>query len=116
MKLWITRHGQTDLNKNQIMQGLVNEPLNETGIADFSDFKRHMDHFLELGGFHHLSIGGDLDGCDQLPTGFAGVESWNDLGRWLQQQGVEEETVNNVFNNNAVLFALKHLQKSRVGG
>ena len=90
--------------------------LNEKGSADFSDFKRHMDHFLDLGGEHHLAVGGDLDGCDCLPTGFTGVQSWNDLGRWLMQQGVEEETVNNVFNNNAVHFALKHLQKSRVGG
>lgn len=39
MKLWITRHGQTDLNKNQIMQGLVNEPLNETGIAQAYEVK-----------------------------------------------------------------------------
>ena len=90
--------------------------LNETGHADFSDFKRHMDHFLELGGKHHLAIGGDLDGCEKLPTGFTGIQNWNDLGRWLMQQGVEEETVNNVFNNNAVYFALKYLQKSRVGG
>lgn len=90
--------------------------LNESGKADFSDFKRHMDHFLALGGEHHLAVGGDLDGCDMLPTGFTGVESWNDLGRWLMQQGVEEELVNHVFNNNAVYFALKHLQKSRVGG
>ena len=89
--------------------------LNEKGTADFSDFKRHMDHFLDLGGEHHLAVGGDLDGCDRLPTGFTGVESWNDLGHWLLQQGEEEETVNSVFNNNAVMFALKHLQKTRVG-
>ena len=90
--------------------------LNSSGQADFSDFKRHLDHFLELGGAHHLALGGDLDGCDSLPGGFRGVESWNDLGRWLMQQGVEELTVNNVFNNNAVRFAMQHLQRSRVGG
>ena len=90
--------------------------LNEKGSADFSDIKRHLDHFLALGGEHRLAIGGDLDGCGCLPTGFTGVESWNDLGRWLLQQGMEEETVNSVFNNNAVMFALKHLQKKRVGG
>ncbi len=33
MKVWITRHGQTALNKKQLMQGLYDEPLNETGIA-----------------------------------------------------------------------------------
>ena len=90
--------------------------LNESGRADFSDVKRHLDHFLELGGQHHIALGGDLDGCDSLPTGFRGVENYNDLGRWLMQQGMEELTVNNVFNNNAVRFAMQHLQRSRVGG
>lgn len=33
MKIWITRHGQTRLNKARLMQGLTDEPLNETGLA-----------------------------------------------------------------------------------
>lgn len=32
MKIWITRHGQTNLNKQGLMQGRTDEPLNETGI------------------------------------------------------------------------------------
>lgn len=32
MKIWVTRHGQTKLNKKKLMQGRVNEPLNDTGI------------------------------------------------------------------------------------
>lgn len=31
MKIWVTRHGQTNLNKNKLMQGLTDEPLNDTG-------------------------------------------------------------------------------------
>ena len=31
-KIYIIRHGQTDLNKKHILQGRVDEPLNEDGI------------------------------------------------------------------------------------
>ena len=37
MKLWITRHGQTDLNKKKLMQGRVDEKLNETGRQQARD-------------------------------------------------------------------------------
>ena len=32
MKIWVTRHGQTELNRNKRMQGLTDAPLNETGL------------------------------------------------------------------------------------
>ena len=31
-KIYIIRHGQTDLNKNHVLQGRVDEPLNEDGL------------------------------------------------------------------------------------
>ena len=33
MKVWLVRHGQTDLNKKHLMQGRSDCPLNETGRA-----------------------------------------------------------------------------------
>lgn len=32
MKIWVTRHGQTNLNKRKLMQGRTDEPLNKEGI------------------------------------------------------------------------------------
>ncbi len=37
--------------------------------ADFDRIARHIDHVLALGGENTLALGGDWDGCDQLPQG-----------------------------------------------
>lgn len=83
--------------------------LNESGKATFDDVRRHIDHVLELGGQHHLCLGGDLDGCDELPEGFFDLTSLNDLAKYLIDSGLEETLVLNIFNNNAVRFLLQHL-------
>ncbi len=40
MKIWVTRHGQTNLNKQKLMQGLTDEPLNEVGIQQAKDARK----------------------------------------------------------------------------
>lgn len=40
MNIWVTRHGQTNLNKKKLMQGLIDEPLNETGINQAKEARK----------------------------------------------------------------------------
>lgn len=42
MKIWLVRHGQTRLNKYKIMQGRVNEPLNERGIEQAKEARERI--------------------------------------------------------------------------
>lgn len=62
----------------------------------------HILHWLELGGEKHIALGGDLDGCDVLPAGFAGVQDYPKLAQRLLERGVAEQTVQDIFWNNAM--------------
>jgi len=63
----------------------------------------HILHFLELDNSgHHIALGGDLDGIDHMPEGFAGVQSFPDFAGALMRRGVDEKTVLNIFWNNAL--------------
>ena len=63
----------------------------------------HILHFLDLDPTgRHIALGGDLDGIDHMPQGFAGVQSFPAFAQRLMERGVEEETVYNIFWNNAL--------------
>lgn len=57
--------------------------LSESGKASFDDVRRHLDRWLNLGGEQTVALGGDLDGCDVLPEGFTGIESYPRLAEFL---------------------------------
>lgn len=40
--IYIVRHGQTDLNKKHVMQGRIDEPLNEDGIRQAEEAARQL--------------------------------------------------------------------------
>jgi len=44
MKVWITRHGQTVLNKKKLMQGLSDIELNETGISQAKEARKNVEN------------------------------------------------------------------------
>lgn len=62
----------------------------------------HVVHWLERDGARHIALGGDLDGCESLPAGFAGVQDYPKLADALLARGVDERTVSDIFWNNAL--------------
>lgn len=63
----------------------------------------HFLHFLELDPQgDHIALGGDLDGCDSLPAGFDGVQSYPALADRLLSRGVSEDILHKIFWDNAL--------------
>ncbi len=73
MSLYLTRHGQTDWNKNQLIQGRIDVPLNEVGLAEAkalaltlkdvrldkiisSPLQRALNTAKAVNEYHHLEI------------------------------------------------------------
>lgn len=73
--------------------------LTQEKTPTLDDLRRHLDHFLALGGEGHLALGADLDGCEILPEGFAAVDDYNALGDYLVKTGYSDETIQNLFCN-----------------
>ena len=75
----------------------------------------HILHWLELDPEgRHIALGGDLDGCDTLPGGVTGIESYPALARRLLKLGVGEQIVENIYWNNAMgvmRYAVRHNKK-----
>ncbi len=68
--------------------------------ATVEDAVHHIEHFLELGGEKNISIGCDLDGCDTLPAGIAGVQDVGKVFDLLVARGCPEATARDIFYNN----------------
>ncbi len=63
----------------------------------------HILHFLELDpDGRHIALGGDLDGCETLPDGFTGVESYPKFAEKLMQRGVGQTIVRRIYWENAL--------------
>lgn len=71
--------------------------------ADLDRVCDHIFHFMELDPTgRHIALGGDLDGCDSLPNGFAGVQSYPALAQCLTARGLSADTVYQIFWKNAL--------------
>ena len=81
---------------NQYTEFLGEKPTLDT-VCD------HIFHFMELDPTgKHIALGADLDGCETLPEGFTGIESYPALADKLLERGLTEATVMDIFWNNAM--------------
>ncbi len=63
----------------------------------------HIFHFMDLDPTgKHIALGGDLDGCDTLPEGFTGIQDYSALAEQLLKRGLNKETLQDIFWNNAI--------------
>lgn len=63
----------------------------------------HIFHFLELDPTgKHIALGGDLDGVEHFAEGFTGIESYEALAQRLQQRGLSDDTIMDIYWNNAL--------------
>ena len=63
----------------------------------------HILHWLEIDPEgYHIALGGDLDGCDELPAGFEGVQSYPAMARRLLERGVDEVLLRRIYWENAL--------------
>ena len=70
---------------------------------DLNTICDHFLHFLELDpDGKHIALGGDLDGCDVLPKGFDGVQSYPVLIQFLRERGLSERNIQDIYWNNAL--------------
>ena len=71
--------------------------------ADINTACDHILHFMELNpDGTHIALGGDLDGCDSLPAGFTGVESYPTFAEQLIARGLSEKNLHDIYWNNAL--------------
>lgn len=62
--------------------------------------RKHLEHFLALGGTENVALGGDWDGCDELPNGYTGIWNWADFYEELLRCNYTESLVRDLFFNN----------------
>lgn len=62
--------------------------------------RRHLDHFLELGGEDTVALGGDWDGISRLPYGIRDVTGWAAFYEHLKAHGYSDTLLDKLFYKN----------------
>lgn len=73
------------------------------GNNDLNALCDHIFHFLDLDpDGKHISLGGDLDGCETLCSGIRGIQDYPKIAERLMERGLSSQTVLDLFWNNAL--------------
>lgn len=64
------------------------------------DLVRHIEHFLNMDGEKTVCMGGDLDGCEELPIGMQGIEDVPEIWKVLEKRGYPQALLEDIFWNN----------------
>lgn len=70
------------------------------GGERMDDCLRQIEHILDAGGEKTLALGGDFDGCSELPEGISGVDGWNTVYNELADRGYPKTLLEDIFYNN----------------
>lgn len=63
----------------------------------------HILHFLELDPeCQHIALGGDFDGCDELPERISGIDDYPKVAERLLQRGVDKDMIKRIYWENAM--------------
>ncbi|MEA4824218.1 MAG: membrane dipeptidase [Clostridiaceae bacterium] len=74
--------------------------IRDGGACTIDDCADHIEHFLALGGAKHIAMGGDLDGCEQLPEGIEGSGDVYKIADALAARNIPVSIIEDIFYNN----------------
>ena len=66
--------------------------------------RRHLEHYLSLGGENAIAIGADWDGIDTTPEGVCSIRDIPALADYLRSSGWSEKLLHKLFYQNAADF------------
>lgn len=74
------------------------------GECNMDTIRRHLEHYLSLGGEDHIAIGADWDGIDTTPDGVASIRDIPALADYLRNHGWSDALLHKLFYQNAADF------------
>ena len=74
------------------------------GDCTMDTIRRHLEHYLSLGGENVIAIGADWDGIDTTPEGVCSIRDIPALADYLRGYGWSDELLQKLFYQNAADF------------